>query len=85
MHYKGKQSLVNLYPGASGRISQEELNSAEALMEYQFAKTLDKITQTRRPGIAYAVGNGEPTDGRTYDLVQTLSKDYQFRTINLDT
>jgi ABC-2 type transport system permease protein len=33
MHYKGKQSLVNLYPGASGRISQEEINSAEALME----------------------------------------------------
>ena len=37
IHYKGKQSLVNLYPGASSRISQEEINSAEALMEYQFA------------------------------------------------
>ena len=31
IHYKDKQSLVNLYPGASGRISQEEINSAEAL------------------------------------------------------
>jgi gliding-associated putative ABC transporter substrate-binding component GldG len=41
MHYKGKQSLVNLYPGVSGRISQEEINSAEALMEFQFAKGLD--------------------------------------------
>ena len=43
MYYKGKKSLVNLYPGASGKISQEELNSAEALMEYQFANTFDKI------------------------------------------
>jgi gliding-associated putative ABC transporter substrate-binding component GldG len=85
MKYKGKQSLINLYPGASGRISQEEINSAEALREYQFAKALDKISKTRSAGIGYDIGNGEPTDGRTYDLVQTLSNDYQFRTINLNT
>jgi ABC-2 type transport system permease protein len=84
MRYKGKQSLINLYPGASSRISQEEINSAEALMEYQFAKTLDKITQSKKPGIAYDLGNGEPTDGRTYDMVQTLGKDYQFRTLDLN-
>ncbi len=84
MNYKGKQSLINLYPGASSRISQEEINSAEALMEYQFAKALDKITQTRKPGVAYELANGEPTDGRAYDMVQTLSKDYQFGILNLD-
>lgn len=83
MHYKGKQSLVSLYPGASGRISQEEINSAEALMEYQFAKSLSKIRSDKKPGVAYAVGNGEPVDARTYDLVQTLSQDYTFGTVNL--
>ena len=41
-------------------------------MEYQFAKSLDKLTKDRKPGIAYAIGNGEPTDDRTYDLAQTL-------------
>jgi len=85
MHYKGKQSLVSLYPGASGRISQEEINSAEALMEYQFAKSLSKLSSDRKPGVAYAVGNGEPVDARTYDLVQTLSQDYTFGTVNLHT
>ena len=83
MHYKGQQALVNLYPGASGRISQEEINSAEALMEYQFAKTLDKLTQTKKRGIAYSTGNGEPVDSRPYDLVQTLKQDYQFGMLNL--
>ena len=83
MNYKGKQSLINLYPGASSRISQEEINSAEVLMEYQFAKALDKMTQTRKSGIGYDVGNGEPTDGRTYDMVQTLSSGYKFGTLNL--
>lgn len=76
--YKDRESLVNLYPGASGRISQEEINSAEALMEYQFVKTLDKITATKRPAIAYATGNGELVNERVYDLEQTLIKDYQF-------
>jgi len=83
MHYKEKQSLINLYPGVSGRISQEEINSAEALMEYQFAKGLDKITKTGKTGIAYSVGNGEPVDWRPYDLTQTLKKDYQFGMLNL--
>ncbi|MET0392600.1 MAG: gliding motility-associated ABC transporter substrate-binding protein GldG [Chitinophagaceae bacterium] len=83
LHYKGQQSLVNLYPGASDRISQEEINSAEALMEYQFVKTLDKLIRNQKPSVAYATGNGEPTDSRTYDLVQTLQQDYQFGIVNL--
>src|SRR5882672_4345462 len=42
--YKGQQSLVNLYSGTNGRISQEEINAAEAKLEYQFAKTLDGLS-----------------------------------------
>ncbi len=82
--YKGKRFLVNLYPGASSRISQEEINSAEALMEYQFVKTLDKLTSSDKPAVAYSIGNGEPVDGSTYDMVQTLRQDYEFGTINLN-
>jgi ABC-2 type transport system permease protein len=84
LRYKGQQSLVNLYPGASGRISQDEINSAEALMEYQFAKALDKLSNTEKPGIAYSIGNGEPVDGRTYDIRQTLDADYKFGLIDLN-
>lgn len=78
MRYKGKQSVVSLYPGASGAISQDEINSAEALMEYQFAKTLDKMTEQKAPAIIYATGNGQPTDYRVYDIEQTLTQDYRF-------
>lgn len=81
--YKGIQSLVNLYPGASGRISQEEINSAEALMEYAFAKALDGLVSTDKPHIAYSVGNGEPTDARTYGIQEALSKDYKWGIFDL--
>ncbi|MEQ1675626.1 MAG: gliding motility-associated ABC transporter substrate-binding protein GldG [Chitinophagaceae bacterium] len=76
--YKGKRSLVNLYPGASGRISQDEINSAEALMEYQFAKSLDRMVKDKPPAIVYATGNGEPTDYRAADIEQLLTKEYRF-------
>lgn len=81
--YKQREELVNLYPGASSRITQEEINNAEALMEYQFAKTLDKLTQSNKAGIAYATGNGEPVDARVFDLSQTLSSDYDFKMFDL--
>ncbi|HNC38565.1 MAG TPA: Gldg family protein, partial [Chitinophagaceae bacterium] len=58
LQYKGKQELVNLYPGASSKISQEEINNAEALLEYQFAKALDKMNSDHKPAVAYAIGNG---------------------------
>ena len=84
MRYKEKLSMVNLYPGASGRISQEEINSAEALMEYQFINSLNKLTQEDKPGIAYSTGNGEPQDARTYDMLQTLTAEYKFATLNIN-
>ena len=84
MKYKGRQSLVSLYPRASGKISQDEINSAEALMEYQFAKTLDGLINTDKPHVAYSVGNGEPTDARTYGIQEALSKDYKLGIFDLN-
>ena len=66
INYKGRQSLVNLYPGVSREMSQNEINSAEALMEYQFAQALDRLTNEKKPGVAYSIGNGEPADARTF-------------------
>lgn len=82
--YKGRQSLVNLYPGANSRISQDEINSAEALMEYQFLKTLDQLTNEKKTGLAYSTGNGEPTDIRTYDLRLALQDNYNFGTLDIN-
>lgn len=85
MKYKGGQELVNLYPGASSKISQEEINNAEALMEHQFVKALDKITSERKPAVAYSIGNGEPVDGRTFQLADLIKNEYQFGLVNLNT
>jgi ABC-2 type transport system permease protein len=95
--YKGRQSLVNLYSGGKRMITAVEMNSAEALMEYQFAKALDELTHPDKPLIGYSIGNGEPLigsgmlngqqvyrDARTADLEQSLRSNYQLFTLNLN-
>ena len=83
IRYKGQQSLVTLLPGASRSISQVELNQAEALMEYQFTSSIDKLLHPKRPGIAYETGHGEPIDERTYQLRMALQSNYELRTLDL--
>jgi ABC-2 type transport system permease protein len=95
--YKGRQALVNLYRGGKRAIGAEELNSAEAMMEYEFARTLDELIDPSKPLVGYSIGNGEPLigsqqteagtqffDPRTADLEYTLRSKAELFTLNLN-
>ena len=82
--YKGQQAIVDLYAGGNRMITPAEMNSAEARMEYNFLKTFNDLVHTGKPLLAYSIGNGEPADARTYDLQQTLQKNYQLFTFDLN-
>lgn len=82
--YQGKLQPVNLYAGSNKFITAPELNSAEALLEYNFASGIEKISNPQKPLVAYAVGNGEPIGPETYDLVENvLKKNYQLFMMDL--
>lgn len=86
VHYKEQVLPVMLYQGKTKAITYPEINSAEAMMEFNFANALDKLLQKERPVIGYAVGNGEPTGYNVEDLVKnTLQTEYRFFTINPNT
>jgi gliding-associated putative ABC transporter substrate-binding component GldG len=85
MRYKEKVVPVKLYNGIPN-IGRQEINSAEALMEYQIADGIYKLSVSAKPMIAYSIGNGEPQDARTYDLVENvLRTNYNLKTVNLNT
>ena len=85
VYYKNKMQPVNLYSGPKN-IKKEDLNSAEALLEFKFADAIDKIIENKKPMVAYAIGNGEPTGPNTYDLIENvLKKNYSLFTMNLAT
>ncbi|NCI51599.1 gliding motility-associated ABC transporter substrate-binding protein GldG [Sediminibacterium roseum] len=60
-------------------------NAAEALLEFKFADAIDKLTRKHVPVIAYAVGNGEATDHKVYDLGESLRNEYRLGVIDLKT
>jgi ABC-2 type transport system permease protein len=79
LHNDSKYELVELFSGKSKGITFSQISSAEALLEYKLADGIAKITQKEKPGVAYAVGNGEPTNYSTYDLSENvLNKNYRF-------
>ncbi len=88
VHYKNKIQPVDLYAGNKNIITAQELNSAEAMMEFKFVNAIDKLSQVNKPMIAYSDGNGEPPVGSylTYDLVENvLRTDYNLFKFNLKT
>ena len=75
---------VELYKGKTPLMSYTDINSAEALLEYRLADAVAKITINEKPAVAYAVGNGEPTNSSTYDLSENvLNKNYRFAPFDL--
>lgn len=86
VHYKEKVLPVMLYQGKTKAITYPEINSAEAMMEFNFINIIDKLLQNNKPIAGYAVGNGEPTGYNVEDLVKnTLQQEYQFYSINPNT
>lgn len=84
VRYREKVIPVKLYSGIPN-IGRQEINSAEALMEYQLADGIYKLSEKQKPMIAYSIGNGEPQDVRTYDLVENVLKnDYDLKLLNIE-
>ena len=84
VHYNDKTIPVELYKGKTPLMSYSDINSAEALLEYRLAEAVAKISEKEKPAVAYAVGNGEPTDYSTYDLSENvLNKNYRFAPLDL--
>lgn len=87
MRYKDKVVPVKLYNGIPN-IGRAEINSAEAMMEYQLADAVYKLSVNEKPMIAYSIGNGEPPAGSyiTYDLFENVLRPaYNLFTFNLNT
>ena len=84
--YRDRSILVDIYTGGKRLITPDELNSAEALMEYQFINAISKVTAESGTFVGYAVGNGEPTGPEVQDLMEgVLRPNYHVFSLNLST
>ena len=65
--------LESQHPGQS---SEEALNASMQNLEYKLLDAIVKVTRSQQPSIGFIEGHGELTETETYDIVETLKKDY---------
>lgn len=93
VHHNSKVISIDLLSGKTeysrdpinGSLITDEaksISNAEALLEFKFADAIEKIQRKQKPFIGYLTGNGQPMGPETFDLVQTLDADYQFRIVD---
>jgi gliding-associated putative ABC transporter substrate-binding component GldG len=83
--YKDKVIPVEIYKGKTPIISFNEVNKAEAVLEYNFAHAIAVIKKQQKSKIGYAIGNGEPMDYSVYDLAEEVIKpNYDLSLININ-
>ena len=86
VHFNERILPVEIYKGKTPLINFQDLNNAEAMLEFNFANAIAKIQQETKPEIGYAIGNGEPMDYSVYDLAETVLKpNYNLSIVNLST
>jgi gliding-associated putative ABC transporter substrate-binding component GldG len=83
--YKDREVAVDLLQGQNMNGGVSSLNNAEALLEYKFARSIQKVTTDTVPAIGYLIGNGEPLNYNVYDLIdRTLRQEYRFGFVPID-
>lgn len=83
VQYNGHEMPIYLLDAPRGGGSQEQLNYAEAMLEYQFANAINRMSKPTRPSIAYLTGHGEPLGVKTYDMLATLPGIYDLDSLDL--
>ncbi len=84
LHYQDKLFPIELYKGTTPLINFQELNSAEAMLEYNLSNAIALAIQKSKPLVGFAIGNGEPMDIRVFDLAEnSLKRTYDLQLINL--
>jgi ABC-2 type transport system permease protein len=86
IRYKDRSIIVDLYSGGKRLITPDEMNVAEAMMEYNFVSSIKKLLSDTDPIVGYITGNGQPDPAGPYvaDLLNyTLGSNYRVLPFNL--
>jgi gliding-associated putative ABC transporter substrate-binding component GldG len=84
-YYGGRTRIVPLVQASPrGFGGARRLNKAEALLEYNFSRAIEGLTNNDKPLIGFTIANGETPAANTGDLVSALRKDYEIGPVVLD-
>lgn len=85
VQFRDRELAVDLLQGQDMTGGVTSLNNAEALLEYKFAHTIQKISADTAPAIGYLLDNGEPLTYNVFDLIdRTLKPEFRFGFVPID-
>ena len=84
VHYKGKETAINLLENTPGTGAQTALNNSLAHLEDKFAEAIEEMSLLRLPKIGFIRGQDEMTGLELADLTTALSGFYDLNIIRLD-
>lgn len=82
--YKGKETVWQIFSRQLGYTPQENINHALNEIEYGICKSIHKLKRKKRPEISIVEGHKELDTLRLYDLIRTLSEEYNISRININ-
>ena len=83
--YGTRQRIVPfLEASLPGMSEARRINKAESLLEYNFSRAIEGLTNDDKPLIGFLVGHGTTAPVNTIDLVRTLREDYDLGPVDLD-
>ena len=82
--YRGREQAFQLLQSSTVANSADEvLNNSVMNLEFQLVNNIKKVTQVKRPSIAFIFGQGELDTFRTGDIIKTLRNYYDVSFVNL--
>jgi gliding-associated putative ABC transporter substrate-binding component GldG len=83
VQYKGGTVAVKLLDNRAGLTPLEVLNYSESVLEYKFANAINRLTQKKKPEVAYIMGHGETLNMNSFDLLTSMRSQYVVDTLDL--
>lgn len=83
VQYNGREMPIRLLENLSDRSTMEQLSYSESMLEYKFANAINQLNRPAKARLAYIVGNGEPLDVKTVDMLGSLPAIYEVDTLDL--
>ena len=75
---------IDLLENQMGQSSEAALNASMQNLEFRLVDAIRKVTRLKKPSVAFIDGHGELSDTETYDIIQTLSQNYNVGWVRID-
>ena len=83
--YRNETELpIDLLETQIGSSSEEALNASMQNLEFRLIDAVKKVTTLKKPTVAFIEGHGELEEKDVYDIMQTLSKNYNVSRIAIN-